>query len=155
MADYEMIRLTVENFEKYKTIFKPRNIEKFTKRMRYYFGELSKNNRITYIYVSNGQFLGEAALVINNGDRDYTIPNQRIYLSEMTVKDGYRNCGIGGKMLDYLFEYAINLGYKEMSIGVDLDNYNAKHLYEKKGFTEILFEGEDEGGKYVKLLKKL
>lgn len=42
-----------------------------------------------------------------------------------------------------------------MSVGVNLNNYNAKHLYEKKGFTEIIFDGEDDDGKYVKLLKKL
>jgi len=47
------------------------------------------------------------------------------------------------------------LGYSEMSLGVDIDNINARHLYEKKGFNNVIFEGEDEYGKYVKLLKNL
>lgn len=160
MVDYEMIRLTADNFQQFKTIFNPKNIERFNKRMDYWYGELSKDNRITFIYSLNGEFLGEAALVfdyrnIDSEERDYTIPNQRICLIEMTVKESYRNRGIGGNILDFLFKCAKELGYVEMSLGVDLDNYNAKHLYEKKGFTEIIFKGEDEGGKYIKLLKKL
>jgi ribosomal protein S18 acetylase RimI-like enzyme len=42
-----------------------------------------------------------------------------------------------------------------MVLGVDIDNYNARHLYDKKGFTNVIIEGEDEVEKYVKLLKNL
>ncbi|MEC2176987.1 GNAT family N-acetyltransferase, partial [Bacillus amyloliquefaciens] len=86
---------------------------------------------------------------------DYTIPDKRIYLSRMIVKEGYRNRGIGGIIVDYLIDYAKHLGYEEITLGVDTDNLNARHLYEKKGFTTVLFLGEDEYGEYVKLLKKL
>jgi ribosomal protein S18 acetylase RimI-like enzyme len=73
----------------------------------------------------------------------------------MLVKAEYRNRGIGGIILDYLIDYAKQLGYEEISVGVDIDNLNARHLYDKKGFTNVIFEGEDELGKYVKLLKEL
>jgi len=73
----------------------------------------------------------------------------------MIVKLEYRNLGIGGIMLDFLIDYAKQLGYMEISLGVDKTNKNARHLYEKKGFNTIIFDGEDEYGKYVKLLKKL
>ena len=33
--------------------------------------------------------------------------------------------------------------------------YNLIHLYEKKGFANIIFEGEDDMGKFVKILKVL
>jgi len=36
-----------------------------------------------------------------------------------------------------------------------LNNQHARHLYKRKGFTEVIGEGEDEDGKYLKLLKKL
>lgn len=111
MANYEMIRLTTDNFQQFKTIFTPKNIENFNKRTNYWYNELSKNNRITFIYSLYGEFLGEAALVIdyrdiNAGERDYTIPNKRICLIEMTVKEKYRNRGIGASIIDFLFEYA-------------------------------------------------
>ena len=46
-------------------------------------------------------------------------------------------------------------GYKEITVGVDKDNLAAIHLYRKKGFTKVLFDGCDEQGEYFKLLKTL
>ena len=156
MREYKIIRLTKDNFEKFKTIWvEPKNLERFQNRMNYWYKELDKNNRIFFIYSSADEYLGEASLIFDYGEPDYTILKKRICLIEMTVKKGYRNLGIGGQIIDYLFSYAKNLGYSEMSVGVNIDNYNARHLYEKKGFSEVIFEGEDENGKYVKLLKKL
>ena len=42
-----------------------------------------------------------------------------------------------------------------MSLGVDIVNIGARWLYEKNGFVHIVFVGEDEDGKYVRLLKTL
>jgi ribosomal protein S18 acetylase RimI-like enzyme len=120
-----------------------------------WYGELLSGNRVIFVYTIGGEFIGEGALVFDNGDPDYTIPRQRIYLSRMIVKKEYRDRGIGKAIIDYLCGYAKNLGYSEMALGVDIDNHRARHLYEKKGFTTVIFEGEDEHGKYVKLLKTL
>ena len=46
-------------------------------------------------------------------------------------------------------------GYRELSVGVDLDNYPAFRLYAECGFDKILFIGQDEQGRYVKLLKTI
>ncbi len=70
-------------------------------------------------------------------------------------KKEFRNQGVGLVLLDYLIDEAKSLGYAEMSVGVDTDNARARHLFEKKGFTTVLFEGKDEYGEYVKLLKRL
>lgn len=47
------------------------------------------------------------------------------------------------------------MAYSEMALGVDIDNYNAVHLYQKKGFKTLIKEDEDEYGRFYKLLKKL
>jgi ribosomal protein S18 acetylase RimI-like enzyme len=47
------------------------------------------------------------------------------------------------------------LGYSEISLGVDISNVGARRLYEKKGFTNIIFVGEDKDGKFVKLIKTI
>jgi len=58
--------------------------------------------------------------------------------------------------LNYIFEYAKELlGYSEMSVGVDLDNYVAILVYHKYGFDKIIKIEEDDDNKYLKLLKKL
>ena len=73
----------------------------------------------------------------------------------MIVKNEYRNRGIGSEILEFLIAKARELGFSEMSIGVDKDNVNAVHLYNKYGFTEVLFDGKDEYGEYLKLMKRI
>lgn len=152
MSQYQIKQLNLDEFKLCENIWgKKENPEMIW----YFYNQIKNGERITFIYSENDEFIGEGSLVFNHKDSDYTIPYQRVYLSRMIVKEKHRNRGIGGIMLDYLIEKAKSLGYKELSLGVDTDNLNARHLYEKKGFTEVLFEGEDEYGKFVKLLKRL
>ncbi len=117
--------------------------------------EIKNGNRMVFVCKINGEFIGEGALVLDTGDSDYTIPNQRIYVSRMIVKKEYRNRGIGSEILAFLVDKAKNMGYSEMTIGVDKDNINALHMYNKFGFTEVLFDGADENGEYFKLMKNI
>lgn len=152
MTHFEIKQLDIEEFVKCEAIW---GKKEHPEMIQTFYNQLLNGNRKTFIYIENDEFIGEGSLVFNHKDPDYTIPNQRVYLSRMIVKEDYRNRGIGGEILDYLIDYAKDLGYEEISLGVDTDNLNARHLYEKKGFTEVLFEGEDEYGEYVKLLKRL
>lgn len=88
-------------------------------------------------------------------DEDYTIADQRIYLSRLIVKKERRRNGIGGILIDFMVEQIRNMGYKEITVGVDKDNIAALNLYRKKGFTTVLFDGADEDGEYFKLMKTL
>ena len=117
--------------------------------------EIATGNRLVFVYKINGEFVGEGALVIDTGDPDYTVPDKRVYVSRMIVKKEYRNRGIGSEILEFLIRKAKEMGFSEMTIGVDKDNENALHLYRKYGFTEVLFDGEDEDGEYFKLMKKI
>jgi len=117
--------------------------------------EIETGNRIVFIYKINGEFIGEGALVLDTGDSDYTIPKKRVYVSRMIVKKEYQNRGIGSEILKFLIEKAKEMGFSEMTIGVDKDNVNALHLYRKFGFTEVLFDGADENGEYFKLMKRI
>ena len=120
-----------------------------------FYNELLNNNRITFIYKKNNEFLGEVSLVFDMQDKDYTIKNKRIYLSRFLVKKEYRHQGIGTKLMEYITNYAKELNYQEMSTGVDLDNYIAIKFYVKSDFNTIIKVDEDKNGKYLKLLKKL
>ena len=117
--------------------------------------EISSGNRMVFIYKINGEFIGEGALVFDTGDPDYTIPHKRVYVSRMIVKKEYRGRGIGSEIREFLINKATEMGFSEMTIGVDKDNENALHLYRKYGFTEVLFDGADEDGEYYKLMKRI
>ena len=117
--------------------------------------EIVSGNRLVFVYKINGEFIGEGALVFDTGDPDYTIPGQRVYVSRMVVKKEYRGRGIGSEILKFLIIKAKEMGFVEMTIGVDKDNENALHLYRKHGFTEVLFDGADKDGEYYKLMKRI
>lgn len=117
--------------------------------------EIASGNRLVFIYKINGEFIGEGALVLDAGDPDYTIQGKRVYVSRMIVKKEYRNRGIGSEILEFLIKKAKEMGFSEMTIGVDKDNENALHMYRKYGFTEVIFDGADEDGEYFKLMKRI
>jgi ribosomal protein S18 acetylase RimI-like enzyme len=117
--------------------------------------EIASGNRLVFVYKINGEFIGEGALVLDTGDPDYTISGQRVYVSRMIVKKEYRGRGIGSEILKFLINKAKEMGFVEMTIGVDKDNENALHLYRKHGFTEVLFDGADKDGEYYKLMKRI
>lgn len=150
--EYSIQKLRPEEYQKCNAIW---DMGKNPENAKRWYDELTTGNRIIFVYVENGEYLAEGALVLQNGDPDYTIPNQRIYLSRLIVRPECRHLGIGSRMVDYLINYAKKQGYSEMTVGVDITNINARWLYEKKGFTNIIFVGEDEDGRYVKLLKPL
>lgn len=110
---------------------------------------------MVFVYKINGEFTGEGALVFDTGDPDYTIPHKRVYVSRVIVKKEYRGRGIGSDILDFLIAKAKEIGFPEMTIGVDKDNVAALNLYKKFGFTTVLFDGADENGEYFKLMKTL
>ena len=66
----------------------------------------------------------------------YPMENNTIYLSYLVVKEGYRNQGIGTKMIQYACRISKNKGYSYIMLNVDDDNLNAERLYEKLGFVE-------------------
>ncbi|MDR2686349.1 MAG: GNAT family N-acetyltransferase [Oscillospiraceae bacterium] len=149
--NYEIFRLQARDFKKCGNIW---DMRKHRKRWRKWRREVRSGNRATYIYAERGEYLGEGSLVFENDDPDCTVPGQRIYLSRMIVKQEAQNRGIGGILLAYLCEEAKRMGYREMSLGVNLVNARARHLYEKHGFAEI-WRGEDQYGKFIKMLKIL
>ena len=148
---YNIEKLDINNYPKCNAIWDMQAdplTEKFRK-------EIESGNREVYICKGNGNFIDEIACVYDMNDPDYTISGQRIYLSRLIVKPNYRNKGIGGILIDFMIEKLKCDGYKEITVGVDKDNFAAIHLYRKKGFTKVLFNGGDEQGEYFKLLKKL
>ena len=117
--------------------------------------EIVSGDRLVFVYKINGEFIGEGELVFDTSDPDYTISGKRVYVSRMIVKKEYRNRGIGSEILEFLIKKAKEMGFSEMTIGVDKDNVNALHLYRKFGFTDVLFDGADEHGEYFKLMKRI
>ena len=146
----EIVLLQIADYDKCSNIW---NMKKQSELAEKFLCELKSSNRITYVCKDNDDFIAEISLVKDMNDSDYTIPNQRVYVSRLIVKPEYRRQGIGKKLVEFISDKAKELGYNEMSIGVDLDNYPALKIYTDCGFNKIIYIGKDEQGKYLKLLK--
>jgi len=152
MSPYIFIPLQLRDFKKTRNII---DLKSKRNRARHWKREMRRGNRRGYVCVEEGMFIAQGDLVYDSGDPDYTIPGQRIYLSRMVVKHERRGQGIGTAMVHFLCEEARRQGFSEISLGVDKINKTAWHIYNKAGFDILLFDGEDEHGAYVKLMKKL
>lgn len=148
----EIVRLDPADFKKCGSIW---DMQKQSELAEQFYNEILSGVRTTYIYQIDGEFIGEISVVTDSGDPDYTIPGKRLYLSRLIVKEGYQRQGIGRTLLDYIINKAKTDGFRELSVGVDLENYPALKLYYAVGFDIILFIGEDQWGKYAKLMKRL
>ena len=148
----EICKLNVADFEKCSNIW---NMEQHKELAMRFLSELKSGNRVTYVYKEDGEYLGEISVVSDADDSDYTIPGKRLYVSRLVVKKPRRRSGIGRHLIEFIISEAEKMNYKELSIGVNLDNYPALRLYAEQGFDKIIFVGEDDDGKYVKLVKEL
>ena len=140
------------NFRKCENIW---HMERQAALAKKFYDEIVNGNRITYVFQKRENYIGEISLVFEMNDPDYTVTGKRIYISRLIVKANERRKGIGRTLVNYVIERAKEMSFLEMSIGVDLDNYPALKLYAQAGFNKIVFIGEDEQGKYVKLLKQI
>ena len=137
MDNFEIVKLNLYDFSKCDNIW---DIYKNGELSRQFYNEIKSGNRVTFIYknLESEDFLGEVSIVFSD-EEIYTIKNFRIYLSHLVVKDTYRNNGIGTALCKYVFDYCKNLDYKEISLAVTLDNFNAIKLYHKLGFSWKIF----------------
>ena len=138
--------LTLDEFPKCGNIW---DMERHADLAARFLSELQSGNRLTWVYEEGGQYLGEISLVLNKDDPDYTVPGRRIYVSRLIVRRENRRQGIGKALTEYAIVRAAEMGYAEMSVGVDTDNYPALRLYTGLGFREILFLGEETGRAHV------
>ena len=69
----------------------------------------------------------------------------------MSVVKDYRKLGVGTKLLTKMIEKLIQLGYDQVSLSVDLENYALK-LYQKSGFDIV--HSDSKSAIMIKHLKK-
>lgn len=117
--------------------------------------EIARGRRLVFACTRDGRYLGRCELVLAHRDPDYVVPGQRAHLSLLHVEPAARRRGVGRALLQHLAAFCRQAGYEEISVGVNLDNREARDLYRTMGFTTVAGSAEDEDGAYVKLVKAL
>jgi ribosomal protein S18 acetylase RimI-like enzyme len=135
----EIIELRPENLNKCFSFWDFGKDEIKKKRIT---GEINANIRTMFVYVVNEEYVAGFSIK--------PINEIQVYLAYLVVREDLRNQGIGSLLIDYTVTYAKKNKIKEISIQVDVDNINAKRLYERKGFVPC-----QEDNERIRLLKAL
>ena len=152
--DGHIVELKKENFHRCLDIWEMVP-ESRTALAETFYSQLLAGRRRTFVYAMKGDYIAEISLVSETSEADYTIPGQRAYVSHLVVRTQYRRQGLGRQLVDFICALAVQAGYQELTVGVDLDNFAAIRLYSNAGFNRIIKVETDAQGAYVKLLKRL
>jgi len=92
--------------------------------------KIASGDEVCVAVFQSNKLIGDAEIVRNPG-RSFTTGTFGI-----SIRDGYRDIGLGSVMMKLLFENAKEAGYRIVILDVYADNLRAIHLYEKFGFVK-------------------
>ena len=142
--DYKIRKIDIKEIEKLIPLFEADDNEQF---MNERIERIVKNDIDIYVVEYKDKFIGEVTIVYNNVNyKDYTILNKRVYMEAFRILKKHQGKGIGQYLLNEVINKVKKQGYSEITIGVEDDNENARHIYSKYGFTEFI--RRDYGDKY-------
>ena len=84
------------------------------------------NKSIVYSLIVKKKFIGCVVL--------FSLNNQRVEIKALAIKEKYQGRGYGAKLLEFSFEEAKRLKYKEVFIGTANSSIGQLYLYQKMGF---------------------
>ena len=136
----EYRKINLEELEKLKNLYVYENFEEIKKQI---IDDISNGIKDIYVITENENLIGEITVTYKSDLPNETLPDIRVYLSAFRVHKDYQDQGLGQKLLKYVISELENKGITEFTVGVEDDNENAKHIYEKFDFTEIIDRGEE------------
>jgi len=133
--------IKVAELPKLNPLFAANNQAKFIKKRA---ERINRKEIDIYVLELDNKIIGEVTIVYQHDNHpDYTIPGQRVYMEALRVLEAYQRQGHAQHLLTEVIKKVKAQGYLEITIGVEDDNENAKHIYTKFGFT--LFLRRDHG----------
>ncbi|MDM7861150.1 GNAT family N-acetyltransferase [Alteromonas sp. ASW11-36] len=60
-----------------------------------------------------------------------------LYLNDLYVSENNRNAGVGRGLIEAACEKAVELGASGIELSTQINNFSAKSLYEKTGFSPV------------------
>ena len=102
--------------------------------------EKNKSSR-TYIGVLEGEIISKCNAALNSSliqNSECLIDNETAYLFAFETKEEYQGQGYFSKLFNFMINDLKSLGYKKVTLGVEVDDLKNKEIYKKYGFTEYI-----------------
>ncbi len=101
----------------------------------FYRAQLAEQLDYVFVIEDGGVIQGYAILYIDVRDDCIHIARKRCYVDQFAVKGKFRRQGIGGKLMQFIREYALENDCTVIELGVWYENYDAVDFYGKNGFV--------------------
>lgn len=91
-----------------------------------------------FLLLDGDDLIGELHVTWRGDDPLIAIDGQRAYLSAFRVRKDKHGVGFGSFLLNSILHIIDQGSYREVTVGVEDDNPRARHMYEKRGFTQTI-----------------
>ncbi|MFR0736113.1 MAG: GNAT family N-acetyltransferase [Oscillospiraceae bacterium] len=97
-----------------------------------------------FVLYDNSELIGELHVMYESDDENYAALGRRAYLFAFRIREDHQNKGYGTHFLKAVMSLLKENGYYEFTVGVEDENFRAKHIYQSLGFNEILLRKQEE-----------
>jgi|GEM_PF-743212 len=106
----------------------------------HYFVEGIENDNIEFWALeTKGKIIGELYIFWNSPDQEEANGEDRAYLCAFRVSQEFQGLGYGSLLMNRVFDRLLEKGIKEVTIGVDNDDYERlSAMYQKWGFDTLI-----------------
>lgn len=101
----------------------------------FYRTQLAEQLDNVFVIVDGGVIQGYAILFVDVRDDCIHVARKRCYVDQFAVKKEFRRLGVGGKLMQFIREYALENECTAIELGVWYENYDAVDFYGKNGFV--------------------
>lgn len=106
--------------------------------------QLDRGEIDIWVLSEGDMLIGELHSAYVSDDPLQAVENVRAYLSAFRIHEKHQGKGYGKLLLKNVIAALSDMGYHELTIGVEDDNERAKHIYQSFGFTELIERKSEE-----------
>lgn len=117
-----------------------------------YIKDFGKDSDLCLVAEYRGDLIGAVWIrIYTESEKGFGYVDSKTPELSMSVVEKYRKQGIGTRLLTNMIERLIQIGYEQVSLSVDLENYALK-LYRKFGF--VIVQSDNKSATMIKQLKQ-
>lgn len=106
---------------------------------------MARGRSVVYLLEVDGGVAASGALVFRGEDPELADGATSALISNLIVNPSFQKRGLGTHLLHYLEAQAQRRGFQRVTIGVDVPNAGARHLYEREGYGPLKDKSEAWG----------
>lgn len=105
---------------------------------RFFCNCIQRGDAAFWTIDEGGELIGELYVFYRLEDRDFADGERRAYLCAFRVRKDWRGQGLGERLLTAVLGHVRSVGYREVTIGVELSEPRTMAFYRRMGFETVV-----------------